>query len=65
MKRKNSKIQCLFCDKILESTHRHDFVSCGCENGTFVDGGSDYLRMGGKDLDLIRILDDPSSQESS
>jgi len=43
---------------ILESRYRHDFKSCGCENGTFVDGGSDYLRVGGKDLDKIEVLEE-------
>ena len=50
---KVNKIQCLVCNTILESKHRHDFVSCNCENETFVDGGLAYQRTGGKDLDKI------------
>lgn len=52
------RIKCLNCNKILESKYTHDLVSCGCSNETFVDGGNDYLRIGGVDLDLIEILED-------
>ena len=52
---KNS-VKCLLCDTVLESKHRHNFVSCGCSNQTFTDGGNEYLRFGGKDLDLIENL---------
>lgn len=37
--------KCLECDEVIESTHRHDFVRCSCEN-LFVDGGLDYVRRG-------------------
>jgi hypothetical protein len=37
-------VQCKKCGAILESKHRHDFVSCPC--GVFVDGGHEYLRGG-------------------
>lgn len=55
---KKNKIECLSCNKILESKHRHDFVNCGkdCTNETFVDGGKDYQRCGGKDLTLIKDM---------
>lgn len=52
---KNS-VKCLVCGTVLESKHRHNFVSCGCYNQTFTDGGNEYLRFGGKDLDLIENL---------
>ena len=52
---KNS-IKCLVCNTILESKHRHDFVMCQCPNKTFNDGGLDYQRVGGKDLNLIEDL---------
>lgn len=41
-------MMCPKCKERLFSLHRHDFVMCGCSNGTFVDGGYDYLRYGGK-----------------
>ena len=42
-----NRAQCMKCNDIIESMHRHDFVSCSC--GTIcVDGGKDYLRRVGK-----------------
>ncbi len=38
------KVQCLNCEEILKSKSVHDFVECGCENETFVDGGDEYCR---------------------
>jgi len=54
--RPNNRVQCLCCNKILESKYRHDYKTCGCENNTMVDGGNDYLRYGGKDLDKVKVL---------
>lgn len=56
------KVQCLSCGKILESKHRHDFRKCSCENETFVDGGDDYMRIGGKDLAKIEILEEEDGE---
>lgn len=42
------RVKCLKCKEVLQSKHRHDFVQCSCGN-LFVDGGSDYLRMGAAD----------------
>jgi len=39
---------------VLVSFDRHDFKRCHCKNGTFVDGGSDYLRYGG--MNMAKIL---------
>jgi hypothetical protein len=62
-------IKCLKCGQILHSMYRHDFQKCNCENESFVDGGFDYTRCGGMDLDKIRHLDhehiiDASGQEA-
>ena len=38
-------IQCNLCGDIIESTYRHDFVTCKCGSCS-VDGGLDYLRRG-------------------
>lgn len=46
------KIRCLKCNTILESKYRHDFQECEC--GNFVDGGNDYMRIGG-DASLIQV----------
>ena len=52
------KLQCLECKEVLESKYRHDFKSCKCPNGAFVDGGTDYLRFGGKELAKIGFWDE-------
>lgn len=49
---------CLFCGKILESKHRHDWVGCGCPNQSFIDGGNDYIRRGGMVIEGILHLPD-------
>lgn len=47
-------IKCNSCVDIIESKHRHDFVSCKCGN-VFVDGGLEYLRRGWAGGDLHGI----------
>ena len=42
---KTNKAKCLGCGDVVESKHRHDWVSCTC-GSIFVDGGKDYLRRG-------------------
>jgi len=44
------------CGKQLHSVHVHDFQSCGCDNHTFTDGGNDYQRIGGKDMNKVATL---------
>ncbi len=36
-------VQCNLCGDIIESTYRHDFVTCKC-GCCSIDGGLDYLR---------------------
>ena len=38
------KVKCLACLEVIQSTYRHDFVSCFCGKLS-VDGGGDYLRI--------------------
>lgn len=45
-----NKARCRKCGDVIESTHRHDFVSCKC-GAIAVDGGRDYLRRVGIDFD--------------
>ncbi len=52
------KVKCLECGVVLESTYRHDYKVCKCPNKTMVDGGNDYLRYGGKDMDKVEIVED-------
>jgi len=58
-------VKCLECGKILESKFTHDFQSCGCPNQTFVDGGNEYLRIGGKDLNKVEVVDEPEDRQSN
>lgn len=43
-------LKCLTCGAVIQSKHRHDWVSCDCPTDSstsiFVDGGDDYFRMG-------------------
>lgn len=50
------KAQCKQCNKVLVSTHRHDYQSCDCPNLTSIDGGWDYCAIGGKDLNKIEVI---------
>ena len=38
-------IKCRHCGDMIESTYRHDLVTCSC-GCCSVDGGHDYLRRG-------------------
>jgi hypothetical protein len=48
-----NRVKCRECGEVITSYHRHDYKTCGCENETMVDGGTEYQRCGGKDLDLV------------
>ena len=48
-----NRVQCKECGEILTSYHRHDYKTCKCPNETMVDGGQDYQRYGGADLDKV------------
>lgn len=54
---RRNRCQCAICLDIIESKHRHHFVSCKCGE-IFTDGGKDYIRRGAKNLDNIIPLDD-------
>ena len=60
-----NSIRCKKCDDVIESQHRHDFVSCGC-GSVAVDGGLDYQRFlwpgGGKIEDWIEDLSEEDDQ---
>lgn len=57
MKLTRNRIQCPHCKDIIESKHRHDFVTCKCwdpeSSGVFIDGGLAYQRWGGHHIDGI------------
>lgn len=52
-----NSVKCLQCGKVLISEYRHDFQMCDCENQTFCDGGQDYCRLGGANLNKIAKFD--------
>jgi hypothetical protein len=54
-----SIVKCLSCGEELHSRTQHEFVMCGCKNGTFVDGGTAYIRSGGKELGMIEVVMGP------
>lgn len=48
------KLQCNKCKDIIESKHRHHWVPCSC-GAIYIDGGSDYVRVGGLPADMTWI----------
>lgn len=48
---------CLKCRTPLKSETVHEFSMCKCDNQSFIDGGNEYLRCGGMDMDAILMLD--------
>jgi two-component sensor histidine kinase len=48
-----NRVQCRECGEVLTSYNRHDYKTCGCTNETMIDGGTDYQRYGGLNLDLV------------
>jgi hypothetical protein len=51
-----SGIHCKKCDDVIYSVNRHDMHSCSCK-AVSIDGGKDYLRIGGKkeDYEIVKI----------
>ena len=47
-----NRIRCKECKEIIESKHRHDFVTCKCGNCS-VDGGQDYHRRLGSNYEEV------------
>lgn len=52
-----NRAKCRLCQEIIESLHRHDYVSCACGEIS-VDGGLDYLRAAAKDWGNFFRVDD-------
>ena len=50
-----NRVQCKNCGQVLTSYNRHDYKTCECENKTMVDGGNEYQRYGGLNLDLVDV----------
>lgn len=58
----SNKAKCRLCDDVVESKHRHDFVSCKCGE-IFVDGGATYLRRGATNFDNFIDLSETTKEE--
>lgn len=53
-----NRAKCKLCSDILESFHRHDYVTCKCGE-IAIDGGNDYLKCSARDwVNLLRIDDE-------
>ena len=62
MKIIRNAIRCKLCGDEIESTNRHDYVSCSC-GACAVDGGLNYLRRTFKDKDCFEELSIWESEE--
>lgn len=53
-----NRAKCRLCKDILESFHRHDYVTCRCGEIS-IDGGNDYLHCSARDFaNFIRVDDE-------
>jgi hypothetical protein len=53
-----NRAKCKLCDDIIESFHRHDYVTCKCGHIS-VDGGNDYHRCRAGDwANFLRVDDE-------
>lgn len=57
-----NRCQCRQCGDVIESKHRHDFVSCKCGE-IFTDGGTAYIRRGAKDFNNVIDLSEYELKE--
>ena len=55
-------IQCNKCKDIVESKHRHDFVTCSC-GACANDGGKDYMRRIGNPEDYTDVSEVTSQED--
>lgn len=55
MKIIKNAIRCKICGDEIESTYRHDYVSCRC-GACAVDGGHNYLRRSFKSADCFEDI---------
>ena len=54
--RKVTTIRCMQCMTPLRSLYRHDFQMCPCPNKAYIDGGTDYCRMGAMDPLKVEVV---------
>lgn len=60
-------VKCLTCGAVIQSKHRHDFVVCDCgyasDTFIFVDGGTDYFRMGACEKARYEVVNEEARHE--
>lgn len=56
-----NRAKCKLCSDILESFHRHDFVTCKCGEIS-VDGGNDYYKCSARNWDNFLRIDDQGNE---
>lgn len=54
-----NSIYCTQCQDTITSYRVHDYVRCSC-GGCFVDGGTEYVRVGGAKFATLTIYEDGS-----
>ena len=60
-KNQRNRVKCLLCGDIIESRYRHHLVECSCGNA-FVDGGNDYWRCGGKNIEMVKRINEDDEE---
>ena len=64
-----NRAKCRNCETVIESVHVHDMVACECykhetgNTGIWIDGGTDYSRIGGNLSNFLWVADDDSVRE--
>lgn len=56
-----NRAKCKLCQDIIESFHRHDYVTCKCGEIS-VDGGLDYFKCGAKEWKNFLRVDDEGNE---
>lgn len=56
-----NRAKCKLCQEIIESFHRHDYVTCKCGEIS-VDGGIDYYRCSAKNWENFLRIDDEGNE---
>lgn len=56
-----NRAKCKLCQEIIESKHRHDYVTCSCSEIS-IDGGDSYLRCCARNWDNFLRVDDDDNE---
>lgn len=56
-----NRAKCKLCNDIIESFHRHDYVTCKCGK-IAIDGGPEYYKASAKDFKNFLRVDDEGNE---